>query len=157
MRKGREPVKPDISDGISVVKPEEFIKKSCGKIGSDEKCQAVHKSNIVPGSSKMPIYNSFVGFITNFDKSNESKVNEGLPEPISFNKRNAEIFYDQAVTTEEINKEVVVQNLNDAYNMIKEDPKLNITEDNIEYGDKFSKVVRGFNFKEMLADESMNE
>ena len=108
-----------------------------------------YTSQIVTGSTKHPISNPSIGHISSDRKS------EKIQSPKMNKKEDSVIFYDNASNKENTNNETLIQNLDEAYKIIKDINDVNSFNFHDEKNsEKFTKVIRGFSFKGIMNDEN---
>ena len=150
-KKVSESIKPDNPHVIEAF-PVQIQEQVYPKVQEEEKKKVVsHKSHIITGSAKNPLSsNQFAGYVNSDAKNIENNPSESFHNKTQV--ENPIFFYDNPAAPKSPNEETVIQNLEEAYKMIQDVSPTNNIDDS---GDKFTKVIRGFNFKAMLADESL--
>lgn len=143
--KKKSEIKPDVQPVGIIQMPSEILVKL--PIPEHQSVFTGHKSKIITGSGKQPIsFQSSIGYINSDEKrpiaKTDSQHNNTYIEPPEF-------FYDNAgLDSKRLNTNTVIENLDEAYRIIQNEEGLSPNEKN----EKFTKVIKGINFKDILAD-----
>jgi hypothetical protein len=106
-----------------------------------------YKSSIVTGSKQPISYNPSIGYI------NTSSTNPAMDK-----NSDTEIFYDRAGHTEKVNKDNLIQNLDEAYKIIQDTEENGLFNNSLSGNDhKFTKVIKNINFKDILSDKNEDQ
>lgn len=148
--KQAESVKPDIKAQI-----DEILNAPIEKVESENNHSItlqMPKTTIVTGNGNNPIVNPAVGYVNSCD----SRSGRNNRRDSKLSSESPGLFYDQALTTENLNKESVIHNLDEAYKILQgigDESSISYPEEPPS-PEKFSRVVKNLNFKEIMSEEN---